>query len=256
MEITLSAVAKRRAIEAIDEVAKGFPAFKEASDNFHTATLGLSDHIFGLSKYAMKESKSPKDAAALFAAMCTYAENTFRERLQASGESTSLKDSLPVWSTFKSKILRGMRLGLKPTDYKNEYGMQKAVREIMKTQEKPTRPANIAGVDDFLGRTTIVPRLAVWVSRLTLEAEYIKPSKLTEAEALYREFVERLAPLIDQKRIQDDATRDALITEVEKEDVRSDIDKRGRGRDRPRARANPGALREGGDKDPRSANDS
>jgi hypothetical protein len=244
-EITLSNAAKRKAIEAIDATAKQLPSYKQAIEQFESVTAGISSHIFGLAQYAARETKSVDDAAVFFGALCGYAEDTFRARLKESGEPTSLKESIPVWAVFKSRILRGMRMGLNPAEFKNEFGMVKAVREKIQAEPKPSHPADIHEVEDFLGRTTIVPRLAVWVSRLTLEAEYIRPSKLSEVEALYKEFVERLAPYIDKKRIQDDATRDALIVQVEGVDanVRSNADKSRRGGDRSSRRAQPSGLR-------------
>lgn len=254
-EITLSAAAKRKAIEAIDATAKQLPTYKQAAEQFESASTGISHHIFGLAQYAAKETKAIEAATEMFAALCSYAEDTFRARLKDSGESTSLKESIPVWATFKSRIMRAMRMGLSPADHKNEFGLVKAVRERLATEEKPSRPADIEDVEDFLGKTTIVPRLAVWVSRLTLEAEYIRPSKLTEVEALYKEFVERLAPFVDKKRIQDDATRDALIIQVESGNVRSNTKQRQRRGDRPGAGRNSSGLRGGGTEDTGIADD-
>lgn len=254
-EITLSNAAKRKAIEAIDATAKQLPIYRKVAEEFEAVSTGISQHIFGLSQYAAKETKTVEQATEMFQALCGYAEVTFRARLEASGEPTSLKESIPVWATFKSRILRGMRMGLSPADYKNEFGLVKAVREKAQAEPKAAQPADIHDVEDFLAQTTIVPRLAVWVSRLTLEAEYIRPSKLSEVEALYKEFVERLAPFLDKKRIQDDATRDALIIQTEGVNVRGNADKSGRDRDRPSASRNASRLRGRGAPDNPGADD-
>jgi hypothetical protein len=76
----------------------------------------------------------------MFSALCAYAEDTFRARLKESGEPTSLKESIPVWAVFKSRILRGMRMGLNPAEFKNEFGMVKAVSEKIQAEPRSRVP--------------------------------------------------------------------------------------------------------------------
>lgn len=212
----LTGAMKRKAVEAIEAMAKLQPGIAETQTKLEKQEAGASAHIYGLAQLAADQTKVPHPA--MFGELCAYAEGQYKAKHQV----TNLKDVLPVWAMFKSNILRGMRLGISPSDHANEYQFRKATREKLAealtrttvtttTVEKPkAETAAPEEVEAFLSQTTIVPRLAVWIGRLTIEAEYVKTGKMKEAEEIFREAVQKLGPLLDQQKIRDDATREAL----------------------------------------------
>lgn len=207
-EIKLSPVAKRKGIEAIDATYKLQGELTSLANTLEDRTVTASEHIYGLARWAMGEHRDPAQGVQLFSAICADAEATLKARLGVK----NLKDALPVWSVFKSNVMRGLRLGLDVTEHKTEWEFREAVREHVNANRAAPEPKTATAEDmtEFLGSTTIAAPLQFLLTQINLEAEYVKPANVKKAQELMRTFAEDLRALIDVRRIQDDATKQLL----------------------------------------------
>jgi hypothetical protein len=227
-EIKLSPVAKRKGIEAIDATYKLQGELTSLANTLEDRTVTASEHIYGLARWAMGEHRDPAQGVQLFSAICADAEATLKARLGVD----NLKKALPVWSVFKSNVMRGLRLGLDVNEYKTEWQFREAVREHVNANRTEPEPKTATAEDmtEFLGSTTIAAPLQFLLTQINLEAEYVKPANVKKAQELMRTFAEDLRALIDVRRIQDDATKQLL---GEDENATSHADTAGNTRRRP-----------------------
>jgi hypothetical protein len=227
----LAMPARRRAGLAIENTHKAYSkpgGIKDLESKLEGAHKTCSSHIFNLAQFATEESDDMAGAAAYFGVLCDFAETQYKTKHKVE----NLREALPVWATYKSNILRAMKSGLDPNHYGSEYDLRKAHQELKEPQERTPRvpqgplapepqterrsppekpqPMVVDRVEEWVGTTTIRPTMQVLISRLIVEAEYVRKGKEGEAERILREAVEALAKLVDKRRIRDEATKAAL----------------------------------------------
>ncbi|HEY3496498.1 MAG TPA: hypothetical protein VGK73_17485, partial [Polyangiaceae bacterium] len=81
--------------------------------------------------------------------------------------------------------------------------------QIILQPSKP-RVINIEDAELMVGSSTIIAPLKALVARLVVESEYIRRGKEQEAVRILTECVDALHALVDQRRIRDAATKEAL----------------------------------------------
>lgn len=209
---SLTSQAKRRAALAIENTRKAYEELEAVEQK-------CSSYIFSLAQFAAETCPKKKSPAELFGALCAYAEAQYKERFNV----VNLKEALPVWSVYKSNILAGMRLGLNPKDYSTEWELRKATAEkrqlkavepsnevtqgsVTRLPALPARPIRFEQAEKaVLGLMIQSSSLQQLLTRLLVEAEYVKKGKEDEAEQILTEAVTRLSALIDQRRIKREA---------------------------------------------------
>jgi len=210
---TLTRAAKNRAYRAIENVHLAFyqkGGLRDMIAAVDAAQQKISEHVFGLAVYAAKQALNPKDARELFANMCEYAEGKYKEEHAVE----NLADALPVWRVYKSNILRGVKLGLKPPEYETEYDFRKAVMEKVRAQlpapvsepieRKPSLepgPVQLDEIEQWLGATGVHDKLRMLLAQVILSVEYIKRGSVPKVEAVLRRAVDELAPSVDHRRV-------------------------------------------------------
>lgn len=124
----LTAAAKRRAADAIQRIHELFyvkGGIRDTAEKLHDKQHAAGQIIYGLAKYAAEAETKPVKQMALFRGMCRFAESGYKQEYKVS----NLADALPVWRVYKANILKGVRLGFDPKDFKTEYELRKAVQE-------------------------------------------------------------------------------------------------------------------------------
>src|SRR5262245_9436235 len=109
----LTATEKRRAGTAIEYTFREYTkdgGLRELQTKTDNADQTCATHIYSLAQFAVKNVKGLAAATERFQEMCGYAETGYKDK----HEVQNLKDVLPVWSVYKSNIVRGMKLGLSP----------------------------------------------------------------------------------------------------------------------------------------------
>jgi hypothetical protein len=227
----LNALMKRRAGLAIENTYTEYSKEGGVADleaRLAKAHEGCSKHIFNLATFIVSKSDDLADATAQFAAVCVYAEAQLKEKHQIE----NVKDALPVWGVYKSNILRGMKLGLDPTDHATEGAFRAATMDevrargpqAVETEDEevvdigepvlpiPVEPhtVNIEEAEMIVEASTIVEPLKGLVARLVVETEYIRPDKTKEAARILSQAIDALHRLVDVRKIEDAATREAL----------------------------------------------
>jgi hypothetical protein len=220
----LTKAAKAKATDAIDKIHQAYfvkGGIRDTTDVLRGQVEKASDVIFSLAQFATRQSKGDLPAAvAVFGAMCSFAEAHYKKE----HEVENLKEALPVWATFKSNILGGMNSELSPLDFKSEYDFRKArmekVREsvgvslpppttegtvlaaaAIERKSQPAGPVGMDEIDQWLGSTAIHDSLRVLLANVILSVEYIRRAKVGDAEAILRETGDRLAGLVDKRKI-------------------------------------------------------
>jgi hypothetical protein len=243
--IELVDAAKRRAVHAIEKVWEAYhdpkDGLKLREQQAAIAGARVSSYIFRLAQFAQDNSpRRTHRPHELFAAMCSYAE----ARLKENHNVENLKEALPCWATYKTNILSGMKGGLDPNDYQTEWEFRKAAiearfslietKEAVAQREFAKRPADedaelegrgnevtklptklrIEPTRKFFRATSIASSLKLLLAQLVVEADYIKKGYEDEAEAILREAREKLAALVDKRKIKDPATKLAIEADV------------------------------------------
>lgn len=217
----LTATEKRRAGTAIEYTFREYTrdgGLKELQTKTDEADQTCAAHIYSLAQFAVKNTKNLETATEKFQEMCSYAEAGYKDKHGVA----NLKDVLPVWSVYKSNIIRGMKLGLSPADHTTEGAFRVAVGESLR-QAARNIAADVApaaskqdtrltfdDADDLLDNTNIHERLRKLVATLMIEAEYVARGREEEAEGIIRKATQELAELVDRRRITHKATRTAL----------------------------------------------
>jgi hypothetical protein len=249
--ITLVDNAKRCAVNAIEKVWEAYhdPKYglKLREEQVAVASAKISGYIYALARFAQDNCPRRHRPHELFAAMCSYAEL----KLKGKYSVENLKDALPCWATYKTNILSGMRAGLDPNSHKTEWEFRKAGMEVklslIDTKETvgPREFSKRAPYEDpkplertdsvtklptklrieptrkFFRATSIASSLKLLLAQLVVEADYIKQGYEEEAEMILREAREKLALLVDKRKIRDPATRLAVESDVVGETTRS-----------------------------------
>jgi hypothetical protein len=220
--MNLSTVEKRRASTAIEYTYRDYTkegGLKELQTKVDQLEQGCAGHIYSLAQFAVKQTKNLKAAADRFGEMCEHAEAGYKNK----HEVKNLKDVLPVWSVYKSNILRGMRLDMSPLDHATEGAFRIAVGEVLRqaagnsaasvettSESKQDTRLTVEDADDLLDDANIHEGLRKLVARLMLEAAYVKIGREAEAEAIVQQAVDKLHELVDRRRITHKPTRTAL----------------------------------------------
>lgn len=217
----LTATEKRRAGTAIEYTFREFTkdgGLRELQTKTDAADQTCATHIYSLAQFAVKVSKGLVTATDKFQEMCSYAETGYKDKHGVQ----NLKDVLPVWSVYKSNIVRGMKLGMSPVDHATEGAFRLAVGESLRqtarkladnvapTTSKQDSRLTLADTDDLLDSTNIHEGLRALVAKLMIEAEYVRKGREAEAEAIIAKAVDSLAELVDRRRITNKPTRTAL----------------------------------------------
>lgn len=216
VDYDLSRSAKNRAARAIEAVHRAYHAaggLKDTIMKVQAQNNTVSQHIFDLAVYASENSMTPELARAQFVTMCEYAEQKYK----TTHGVENLKDVLPVWAVYKSGILRGVKLGLKPPDYDSEYNFRRATMEkVREDLPAPTAagkaravertstipgPIELPEIEQWLGATAIHDQLRALLARVILSVEFLKPRSVAKAEAILRKACDELAPSVDQKKL-------------------------------------------------------
>lgn len=203
-DIELTAAAQRRAVEAIEQMhtlwseAGGLAA---AEAEVETKRAGASAHIYGLAKFAAKQTDTLPKACELFAALCKHAERTMSEKLAA--ENKTLTEALPIWRVFKSYINRAMRAGLSPLEYATERALRRACSEKLGvvSRRKP-EPVIRETVQTWLERTTIDDVLREPLQSIILHAQYARRGKTKAAAAVLATAIRKLDALADPRKLE------------------------------------------------------
>lgn len=224
----LSRAAKNRATSAIDKIHEAYfvkGGIRDTTDQLRTQVESASAVIFALAQFATKQADGDlEQAAIIFGAMCQHAEAHYKKR----HEVENLKDALPVWATFKSNILGGIRQELNPLEYKSEYDFRTARMEKVRaasgtpslpppttegTQEvtqrtealerksQPAGPVGMDEIDQWLGSTAIHDTLRVLLANVILNVEYIRRARVKDAEAILRKTADELHGLVDKRKL-------------------------------------------------------
>ena len=226
----LNATMKRRAGLAIENTYSEYRKEGGIADlevRLAKAHEGCSKHIFNLCAFVVKQADDLSDGTKQFAAVCVYAEAQLKEKHQIE----NVKDALPVWGVYKSNLLRGLRLGLDPSSFDSEGAFRAATMEEVRAKGptlvtededdeddtphitmRPSEPrtVNIEQAEMMVESSTIIAPLKALVARLVVETEYIKRGKEREAVRILTEAVDALHALVDQRKIRDAATKEAL----------------------------------------------
>lgn len=227
----LQPVEKRVAVAAINKTYEDYTkpdGLRDREQKHNKAEETCAQHIYGLAVFASNRRGTVKEAASLFGALCLHAE----KRIKQAGEITNVKDALPVWSVYKSNILRGMKIDLDPVDYRSEGAFRHATHEalqnrgprlvggvtgagqkIVDTSAAGTpsqRRVNYQEATEWLNFTTVHPRLKEHMARLLVGAEYLGEGHEEAAEKVIAEAVDALSKLVDRRRVRDEIDREAL----------------------------------------------
>ena len=214
----LTATEKRRAGTAIEYTFREFSkdgGLRELQTKTDAADQTCASHIYSLAQFAVKNTKNLELATEKFQEMCGYAETGYKDKHKVA----NLKDVLPVWSVYKSNIVRGMKLGLSPLDHETEGAFRLAVgeslRESVRNIATDVAPAGtkqdsrltVDDADTLLDSTSIHEGLRTLVAQLMIEAEYVRKGREAEAEDIVRGAVKALSELVDRRRITHKPTR-------------------------------------------------
>lgn len=216
VDYDLSRAAKTRASRAIEAVHRAYfeeGGLRDSMIKVEAQSTKVSEHIYALAKWASEQTMTPDLARAQFVTMCEYAE----EKYKADHKVENLAEVLPVWRVYKSNILRGVKLGIKPAEYDTEYDYRRAVMEkvredlpdsspvagaraIQRTSTVPG-PVDLPEIEQWLGSTAIHDTLRTLLARVILSVEFLKPRSVAKAEAILRKACDDLAPAVDQRKL-------------------------------------------------------
>lgn len=218
----LTATEKRRAGTAIEYTAREYSregGLKQLQAKTDEAEQTCAMHIYSLAQFAVKNSKNLTTATERFQEMCSYAEAGYKEKHDVA----NLKDVLPVWSVYKSNIIRGMKLDMSPLDHETEGAFRLAVGEHLRQttsgstgdvdRAEPSKQdtrLTVEDADDLLDSTNIHEGLRGLVAKLMIEAEYVRKGREADAEAIVKRAVDEMSELVDRRRISHKPTRTAI----------------------------------------------
>jgi hypothetical protein len=203
-DIELTAAAQRRAVEAIELMHQMWAepgGLAAAEAEVETKRAGASAHIYGLAKWAAKQTDTLPKACELFAALCKHAERQMSEKLAA--DNKTLTEALPIWRVFKSYINRAMRAGLSPLEYATERALRRACSEKLGVvSRKRPEPVIRETVQAWLDKTTIDEQLRDPLQSLILHAQYARKGKTKAAAAVLAKAIKALDALADMRKLE------------------------------------------------------
>jgi hypothetical protein len=213
----LKPAAKRVAARAIEDVHLAYyekDGIRDTAAKLEGQVDSAAKHVYSLAQFASKAHPGNLEtAAALFGTMCLYAENEYKRE----HEVENLREALPTWATFKSNVLRGLRLGLDPREFKTEKIFRSRTMEaISRTRGEPEQLSDLrddsardgppkqldeAEIEDFVATTTVPETLRQLLSQVVYAVEVVKPARIRQAEEILRETWQKLGALTDKRRI-------------------------------------------------------
>lgn len=186
----------RRAAEKFVEAAKHWVPAAEETEKLRGK---MTNELLSLAQYAWTEHKrNPVKAEELYKALTAEGEVHIKTTLRVS----NLKKELQSWAPIKSVILRGMRLGLPPVEYDTYTKFRDAtlhqveVRSRRKALPRVIQKLDIDDIEDQLAKTSLVNILKTETARVVAVMTQIDEGNAREAQALTREYLERLAQLM------------------------------------------------------------
>lgn len=207
----LTRAAKARASKAIESVHIAYyekGGIRDLEEKISGHRGAAAKHIFALAIYASETAKTRKEAIALFLGMCAYAEAQYKH----DHEITNLKDpvaGLPTWAVFKSNILRGIReFELDPCEYRSEGAFRVAMQKLeLAALPAPSQPIPIHSrtpkakrIEKALENTELHDTIKMLISQIVYECESLKTNRKHDAEAVLRDAMERLQPMVDSRK--------------------------------------------------------
>ena len=207
----LTRAAKARASKAIESIHIAYyekGGVRDLQEKVSEQLGSTAKHIFALAIWASEQSKTLNEAIAMFLGMCAWAEAQYKQEHDVS----NLKDALPTWAVFKSNILRGMRdFDLDPVEYRSEgafrVAMQKAEQKALPAPTnqhvalKTPRGPKVKRIEEALENTQLHDTIKLLVSQIIFECESLKRNAKPDAEAVLRDAMNRLQPLVDPRRV-------------------------------------------------------
>lgn len=209
IESALKLPARRVATKAIENVHLAYyvkGGIRATVETLQTQLASASHHVFAIAKYAAKaHSDSLEQATALYIAMCEYAEQAYKQE----HEVENLREALPTWATYKSNILRGLRSGLNPLEFRTEKVYRSKTMELV--SRAPRDPEPRAGpqavlepdeLETLVSSTAVPDALKQLVAQVVFAAEVVNVRKLEQAEEILREAWQRLGALTDKRKLK------------------------------------------------------
>lgn len=195
----LTRAAKSRAARAIEDVHLAYyekGGIRDLENKLGEQRGAAARHIFALAIYASEHAETLDEAIAQFQALCAYAEARYKQE----HDVVNLKEALPTWAVFKSNILRGMReYGLDPIEYRSEGAFRVAMQKAMGPKALP--PPEKASIEKALESTVTYDPVRRLLAQIIFECEALKRSKHKDAEQVLREAMDKLAALVDQRKV-------------------------------------------------------
>ena len=216
MTIELSRGMKSRAVRAINSVHAAYyetDGIRDLEARISERRASAAKHIYSLAVFAFKETRKRDDAIELYLELCAHAEAEYKREHDVE----NLADALPTWKTLKSNVLTGIRDdGLDPRKFRSEGAfrvakMKKRAAAAEATAETP-EASNVVPIsgrrdpspEDFdaaLATTVHEDALRLLVAQIVFEVGALKRSAVGDAETILRETMDRLAPLVDQRKV-------------------------------------------------------
>lgn len=215
MAIELSRGMKSRAVRAINSVHAAYyetDGIRDLEARISEKRASAAKHIYSLAVFAFKETRKRDDAIELYLELCAHAEAEYKREHDVE----NLADALPTWKTLKSNVLTGIRDdGLDPRKFRSEGAFRVAkMKKRAAAAEAPAAPETASNViqlqrkdaspEDFdavLATTVHEDTLRVLVAQIVFEVGALKLSTIAEAEDILRETMDRLAPLVDKRKV-------------------------------------------------------
>jgi hypothetical protein len=213
-ETTLPRGLKASAVRAITQFDEDYHAeggAAELEQQLVEVRDSLAGRIYRLALAARKQAKNLEQTQVLFKDACAFAETRFKQQ----HDIVNVSQRIPAWAQFKSRILRAMRHGLDPNKFKSERMLREALSERLSSDSTapapaPQGPQGPEQVASWLESTGVHSTMRMTLSRLVVAAEYIRPTSRKKAEAILAGAAKELSKLVDQRKIREDATREAL----------------------------------------------
>lgn len=216
--VELNQPAKRIATTAIEAVHSAYyekGGIRDSMSAMQEQVDSAAKHVYSIAVFAVKQHSDDAAAAVdLYMGMCTYAETGYKKAHNVE----NLRDALPTWASFKSSVLRGLRLGLNPTEFKSEKRFRNAVQEKI-VAERPRLAAapepeplvvlpavreaellNEQEIVELVSSTTVPDSLKTLLSQVVFACEVIKTGAIGQAEDILRETWQRLNGLTDKRK--------------------------------------------------------
>lgn len=196
--------AAEKAIGAMREEYYKRGGLRDSYERTKMQAESISTHIYRLAQTATRSTSNLEQAARRFSYLCAHAEAKYKETYGISN-LRDLDKGLPPWPVFKSNILRGMRLGLSPLEYRSEHTFRDATMEHVRAEIglNPT-PAlephpdvidTTQELESLLIRTGLDEQLRGAAAEALSTLKRVSPSKASEAATILKRAIDRIANL-------------------------------------------------------------